>query len=183
MQSTTDQRDHLKNAAIAAAAPTAVTPEQGAVWAYPQPHFSAEDNAFTVAVSLLSRVHLSGRVDLLSPEQTALVGEGLAVYRALRGRLPDAVPLWPLGLPGWNDDWVSLALRTADETYVLVARRAGERTAVLPLRHLSGQLCSAEVIFPVTLPTHLAWDDARGKLTIELPASPAARLVRLHRRR
>ncbi|MET8260187.1 alpha-galactosidase [Micromonospora sp. NPDC005205] len=182
VQSTTDQRDHLKIAAIAAAAPTAVTPEQGAVWAYPQPHFTAEENAFTVAVSLLSRVHLSGRVDLLSPEQTALVGEGLAVYRALRGRLPDAVPLWPLGLPGWNDDWVSLALRTADETYVLVARRAGERTAVLPLRHLAGQLCSAEVIFPVTLPTQLAWDDDEGKLTIELPPSPAARLVRLHGR-
>ena len=40
LQSTSDQQDPVKYAAIAAAAPTAVTPEQSATWAYPQPEWS-----------------------------------------------------------------------------------------------------------------------------------------------
>ncbi|MEU1852203.1 hypothetical protein ABZ499_23745 [Streptomyces sp. NPDC019990] len=39
LQSTSDQQDPLRYPPIAAAAPTAVPPEQGAVWAYPPPEF------------------------------------------------------------------------------------------------------------------------------------------------
>ncbi|XUL93865.1 alpha-galactosidase [Streptomyces galilaeus] len=68
--STSDQQDPLCYAPIAAAAPSAVTPEQGAVWAYPQPEYSQALNSFTMVSSLLGRVHLSGRIDLLAAEQS-----------------------------------------------------------------------------------------------------------------
>ena len=37
LQSTSDQQDFLRYPPIAAAAPAAITPEQAAIWAYPQP--------------------------------------------------------------------------------------------------------------------------------------------------
>src|SRR5690606_39750966 len=109
-----DNQDPLLTAAVAAAAPTAVTPEQGAVWAYPDPGWSEERIAFSLASPLLGRVHLAGQIHRLDERRTALVREAVAAYRRIRHRLPAALPFWPLGLPGWHDDVVALGLRDDD---------------------------------------------------------------------
>lgn len=160
IQSLTDQQDHRLIPPIAAAAPLAVPPEQGAVWAYPQPHFSAAENAFTLASALLGRIHLSGRLDLLDTRQSALVERAVNVYKTYRHVLPTAVPHWPLGLPGWDDGVVCLALESAGEHwYVLVWRREesldGRRRVEVPLpglrgnaaRTISGSAMNIEVLF------------------------------------
>jgi hypothetical protein len=67
VQSTSDQVDPVLYAAITASAASVVTPEQAAVWAYPQPDWSGDLNDLTLVNALLGRVHLSGRVDQLSP--------------------------------------------------------------------------------------------------------------------
>src|SRR5690606_33646092 len=107
IQSTSDNQDPLLYAAIAAAAPTAVTPEQGAVWAYPDHRWSRQRNAFTLVNSLLGRVHLGGRLDLLDAAQADDVRAAMEVYKGIRADLRHALPFWPLGLPGWRDDVVS----------------------------------------------------------------------------
>ncbi|MFJ5999842.1 hypothetical protein [Streptomyces sp. NPDC092370] len=71
LQSTSDQQNLHLYASIAVSAPTAVTPEQGAVCAYPQPEDSLDEVAFTMANALLGRIHLSGRVPELGPEARA----------------------------------------------------------------------------------------------------------------
>lgn len=76
-----------------------------------------------MASAFLGRVHLSGRLTELTPEARALVHEATAVYKAIRGDLPGAVPLWPLGLPAWDDPWITLALRAPTATYITVWRR------------------------------------------------------------
>ncbi|MBR7828865.1 alpha-galactosidase [Actinospica sp. MGRD01-02] len=114
IQSLTDQQDHRLMPPIAAAAPLAVPPEQGAVWAYPQPEFTDAENTFTLASALLGRVHLSGRIDLLDPARAALVKRAMDVYKSYRHVLPTAIPRWPLGLPAWDDGLVCLALEAAD---------------------------------------------------------------------
>ncbi|MEU6784925.1 hypothetical protein ABZ912_37490 [Nonomuraea angiospora] len=81
LQSTSDQQDLQLYAPVAASAPTAVPPEQGAVWAYPQPADSLDEVAFTMANALLGRIHLSGRVPELDPDARALVHEAVAVYK------------------------------------------------------------------------------------------------------
>jgi len=124
IQSLTDQQDHRLMPPIAAASPLAVPPEQGAVWSYPQPDFTDAENAFTLASALLGRVHLSGRLDLLDEEQAALIKRALTTYKSYRHALPTAVPRWPLGLPGWDDALICLALEAAEgDWYVLVWRR------------------------------------------------------------
>ncbi|MEU6665676.1 hypothetical protein [Streptomyces sp. NPDC046727] len=87
LQSTSDQQNLHHSAPIAASAPTAVTPEQGAVWAYPQPDDSLDEVALTMAGALLGRIHLSGRPPKPGPEARALVHEAVAVYKAVRGDL------------------------------------------------------------------------------------------------
>ncbi|KAJ4291285.1 hypothetical protein N0V88_006288 [Collariella sp. IMI 366227] len=90
LQSTSDQQDPVLYAAIAAAAPTAVTPEQSATWAYPQAEWSDEINALTVINSLLGRVYLSGRLDKMGESQLELVREGMRVYEGIKGLVKTA---------------------------------------------------------------------------------------------
>ncbi|KAE8392586.1 glycoside hydrolase superfamily [Aspergillus alliaceus] len=85
LQSTSDQQDPDSYGAIAAALPTTMTPEQGAIWAYPQPEWHDETNAMTV-VNSLGRIHLSGRLDILKPHQFGLIKQGMDIYRILAPR-------------------------------------------------------------------------------------------------
>ena len=90
-----------------------------------------------MANALLGRIHLSGRITELGPEARALVHEAVAVYKSIRADLPQAVPVWPLGLPAWEDPWIALALRTPATTYVTAWRRpGGEPTTILRLPQL-----------------------------------------------
>ncbi|MER5227399.1 hypothetical protein [Streptomyces flaveus] len=97
--------------------------------------------------ALLGRIHLSGLLPELAPDALALVHEAVAVHKAIRGDLATAVPAWPLGLPGWDDPWLALALHNAattdalDTVYVTVWWRPGdgsEESAVLPFPSLRG---------------------------------------------
>ncbi|MBR7828255.1 alpha-galactosidase [Actinospica sp. MGRD01-02] len=160
LHSVTDQTDFHRLPAIAAAAPMAVTPEQSAMWAYPVPAMTDRETAFNLAGALLGRIHLSGRLDLLRPEQEALVHQALAAYRELRPHLPAALPHWPVGLPAWRDGWVALALETDGPDrdspvagYVLAWRRDAD---------------------------DLAWHQEVRSLTVRLPEWSAV-LVRLTR--
>ncbi|ONK11046.1 alpha-galactosidase [Streptomyces sp. MP131-18] len=180
LQSTSDQQDHLRYPPIAAAAPTAVPPEQGAVWAYVQPEFGDEENAFILAGALLGRVHLSGRLDRMSPAQLGRVREAVGVYRSIRQDLPDAVPFWPLGLPAWTDPWTALGLRAGRASYLTVWRReGGGPDAVLPLPHLRGRAAGVEVLFPAGSAGGAAWSAALGELAVTLPRPGTALLLRL----
>ncbi|MFE0930419.1 alpha-galactosidase [Streptomyces mutabilis] len=137
VQSLTDQQDARLIAAIAAAAPACVPPEQGAVWAYPDREQTDAEIAFTMISSMLGRIHLSGRLDLLDAHQLGEVARAVAVYRTYRHRLPDAVPSWPLGLPGWRDEWLALALDLGTERLLAVWRR-GADTSVKEIRIPAG---------------------------------------------
>ncbi|MFF4799574.1 alpha-galactosidase [Streptomyces sp. NPDC001351] len=183
LQSTSDQQNLQLYAPIAASAPTAVTPEQGAVWAYPQPEDSLDEVAFTMASALLGRIHLSGRVPELGPEARALVHEAVAVYKAIRADLPQAVPSWPLGLPAWDAPWIALALHTSATTYLTAWRRPGaEPSATLRLPHLRGSHIHADPLYPSISQATTTWDPGTGGLSLTLPTAPSAVLLRLARR-
>ncbi|MFE6092621.1 alpha-galactosidase [Streptomyces massasporeus] len=182
LQSTSDQQNLHHYAPIAASAPTAVTPEQGAVWAYPQPEDSLDEVAFTMASALLGRIHLSGGLPELGPEARALVHEAVSAYKAIRTDLPQAVPSWPLGLPGWDDPWVALALHTPATTYLTVWRRAGgEATTTLRLPERAGGAARAEVLYPAAGQAVAVWNPDTADLTVTLPTAPSAALLRITR--
>lgn len=180
LQSTSDQQDPIRYAAIAAAIPTAVTPEQGATWAYPQPGWDDEKNVMTVVNSLLGRIHLSGRLDLLSPTQLALVTEGMSLYKEIRSDLPTSSPFWPLGLPTWHGEWLALGLAVQDKCYVAVWRRGGTDACDLPIKPLHGHdKVQVELIYPKTFQAEAQWRCDTGSLHVRLAAKVSARLFRL----
>jgi alpha-galactosidase len=180
LQSTSDQQNLVRYAPIAAAAPTAVTPEQGAVWAYPRPEDSPDEVAFTMASALLGRIHLSGLLPDLGSEARVLVNEALAVYKDIRADLPHALPSWPLGLPAWDDPWVALALTVPDTTYVTVWRRHSEEsTTTLSLPHLRGAAVRVDVLYPTNSRAVAGWNQDSAELTLTLVGVPAAVLLRL----
>ncbi|MFI6123593.1 alpha-galactosidase [Streptomyces sp. NPDC051064] len=180
LQSTSDQQDPLRYPPIAAAAPTAVPPEQGAVWAYPQPGYTDDEIAFTLGGALLGRIHLSGHLDHMSARQLALVRDALDTYKGLRHELPRAVPWWPLGLPAWTDEWLALGMRGRGVTYLSVWRRAGERERLLPVPHLAGRAVTAEILHPSAPAGRVSWRPGSTELLVEVDGDrPVCLLVRL----
>jgi alpha-galactosidase len=180
LQSTSDQQDFLRYPPVMAAAPAAITPEQAASWAYPQPGFSDKEIVFTLCGTLLGRVHLSGHIDQMNDAQRRLVADAVDVYKRIRDGLPDALPFWPLGLPGWYDSWLALGMRAPTATYLLVWHRDGDLAEVtLPVPHLRGTAVAPEVLYPRGGHDPVGWNPGRGELTVALPGTPAACLVRL----
>jgi len=176
LQSTSDQQDPALYAAIAAAVPTAVIPEQSATWAYPQGEWSDETNAMCVVNSLLGRIHLSGRLDHLQPRQYDLIADGMRVYKEIRSLLKDALPFWPLGLPKWHDDWIALGMKTPGQDMLLsVWRRGGPVKYAIPFP-CGGRSSTlyARLLYPSQLPATTSISGA--VLNIELPNVPCARL-------
>ncbi|WP_405522463.1 alpha-galactosidase [Streptomyces canus] len=182
LQSTSDQQDLLRYPPIAAAAATAVAPEQAAVWAYPQPDHTPDRIAFTLTGALLGRIHLSGFLDRMNDEQFELVRSAIRVYKDIRPEIAGARPFWPLGLPDWEDGWIAHGLRGRDATLVAVWRREradAPESRTLTLAHLRGVEAWPEVLQPTTADATVEWGAAEGKLTVGLPRSDTAVLLRL----
>ncbi len=177
LQSTSDQQDPLRYVPIAAAAPSAMTPEQAATWAYPQPDWPADVNDVTLLNPLLGRIHLSGRLADLDATAAARVAEAVAVYKAYRHRIPHALPSWPLGLPGWEDSHVALALTDDEGTLLQVWRRGGTTTVVVPLPALAGRGITPRTLFGTA--ADVRWDPAAGTLTVVFAGDPGGLLVAL----
>jgi alpha-galactosidase len=164
LQSTSDQQDYLRYPPIAAAAPAAIAPEQAAVWSYPQPEFTNDEIAFTMASAMLGRV-----------------------------AIPQSTAFWPLGLPRWDAPWVALGLRGphtpgrpgARAVSLLTVWRRGpepdDKTGQItfPMPHLRGAAVTAEVLYPRHAGARASWNATDDTLTMRLPGLPSACVVRL----
>jgi alpha-galactosidase len=181
LQSTSDQEDPVRYAAIAASVTSAVTPEQSAIWAYPQPSWSNELNALTVVNSLLGRVHLSGHLNELSERQHQLITDGVAVNKRICRKLRHGVPFWPLGIPRWSDEWLAFGYDCGDNRYLSVWCRGGEETCSFPIHGLEGKALRTECLYPARMPGDACWNASKGSLTVTLPAVPSARLFLLQK--
>jgi len=180
VQSTSDQQDLRRYPPIAAAAATAVLPEQAASWAYPQPDHSDDEIAFSLAVPMLGRVHLSGRLDAMDAHQRALVAEAVTAYKGHRGAITTSTAFWPLGLPGWDDAWVVHGLHDAARGAALLTlwrRDGGEDALEVPLPQ-GLDAATAEIVFPRTSRARTAAAED-GALVVTLPAPWTAVVLRL----
>jgi alpha-galactosidase len=181
IQSTSDQQDPIRYAVVSAAIATAVTPEQSASWAYPQPEWSDETNALTVVNSLLGRVHLSGALHRLSEPQLSLIRDGMDVYKRIRHDIKDTTPFWPLGLPAWHDDWLAVGLKAPECLYVAVWRRGGGTSCSLPIPSIKkGSTVTVDFLYPLGFEIETAWDSEKGTLEVKLPSTVCARLLKIN---
>lgn len=179
LQSTSDQQDYRRYATIAAAAPASILPEQAGSWAYPQPAMDDEAIAFTMVNAMLGRLYLSGPLDRMNESQLELIGDGVAVYKALRAGIADAVPFWPLDLPGWFDDDVALGLTSPGTAHLAVWHRGDGSVLTLDLPDSLGAPTAVETVYPSSLPDWNPKLDDMGRLLLSPTAAPSARLFRI----
>jgi hypothetical protein len=183
LQSTSDQQDPVLYAPIAAAAPASLLPEQAGNWAYPQAGMHPELFTLSLVNAILGRMYLSGYLNRMSPPEIALVTEAVTAQKTVVADIRSAHPVWPLGLPGWEDPWVALGLSAPGESLRLALwRRPGaEDTVRVPLPAFAGRSIEVDAFFPVEQRGwSWAWDAGAGELTVTVTApAPTARVLTL----
>ena len=180
IQSTSDQTDYLKYASIAANAPTAVTPEQSAIWSYPLSGATREQTIFNCVNSCLMRIHQSGNMEVLAEDKKDIVREEFDFYRKIRQDIPKALPFWPIGLAKDGDDWMSMGLDWEDRRVIAIWRIKGKDTCELPLPKYKGKDIQVKVAFPTgDLACTATWNSDRGVIEVMLPEEKTARILEI----
>lgn len=181
VQSISDQTDYFRMAPIAAACQAAIPPEQAAAWTYPIPDNSRDAVIFNMINPMLMRIHLSGRPDQLSPEHLALVKQAIAYYKMIRKDIKQSLPFWPLGMPAFNDPWISMGLRYESRNYLAIWRmKNSEKSCHLPIKHLRGSDVIVRAGYPTDGDESYEWDKHTGVLHIEIPNQLSACVLELH---
>lgn len=181
IQSTSDTEDYIKYSTIAANAPSALTPEQAAVWSYPLKEGDDEEAVFNMVNAMLLRIHQSGHLAQISRERFALVKEGIDYYKKIRRDLRQGLPFWPLGPASYQDGWASVAIVSGKKTYMAVWRRGSqESTVTLPHKCLRGKKAEAVCAYPADgRGCRFAWNNTLGELTVELSEKISARIFEI----
>ena len=166
-----------------------VLPEQAGVWSYPVDQWvydpenekasdslvSTERVALNMVNSLLGRVHLASRIQLLSEEKQALIQEGIDVYNAMTAHKLSAVPYLPKGYTQFGDTFVAAGLRTDEKVYLALWNLHGERDVTLPLPEISAK--DIRVAYPASLPTDYSF--TQDSLTVRFTQDEQARLFEI----
>lgn len=180
IQSTSDQSGYLQYASIAANAPSALTPEQAAIWSYPMSESTREETIFNCVSSCLLRIHQSGHMGVLAQDKKEIVKEQLAYYKTIRKDIPQARPFWPLGLAKEGDDWMSLGMDMGEKIMLAVWHIKGNHSCELPLLQWKGKELNINVAFPKNdTCCGLQWDKENGRLKVTLPEEKMARLLEI----
>ena len=161
LQSTSDQTEYAITSHIAAAAATAVLPEQAAVWSYPidswvggfaatsewaNANVSDEQIIMNMINSFLGRMHLASHLELLNEEKFALVKEGVKYYNSIRAAKKKALPYLPLGFTNFGNTLVASGLLTDERLYLAVWNLGGDKKVSIPLEGVAPKV--AKVAYP-----------------------------------
>lgn len=180
IQSTSDQDDYKKYCTISANAPSALCPEQAAVWSYPMTNGDKEEVVFNMINAMMLRIHQSGHLVNIVPERKALVKEAIDVYKKMRKDIKKALPFWSLGTSAFSDEWVSLGLKTENTAYIAVWKRESSKDAcVLPVEFLRGKNVEISCIYPSFNKESFAFNKEAGTVTVKLSENYSARLFKL----
>lgn len=186
IQSTSDQEDYRNYATISANASAGLTPEQAAVWSYPQRDGDEEETIYNMVNTLLLRIHQSGHLAELSDVRKALVKEGIDYYKSIRAHIKKALPVWPLGYADNLDQWLAFALKTESKAYMAVWRRGGEDEIEVPLKQIwKGQRPGrVSMAYPKeSMEKNCSWEYRKdeGILKIKFNQTVMARLFEIER--
>jgi alpha-galactosidase len=156
-----------------------VLPEQLAVWSYPKAGESLDSTAFNMVNAMLTRIHQSGTLATLDPENARLVKESIRLYKdQLRSYIPRMVPFFPLGTANINDTQspVAVGLKGADRSFIAVWRLAGEEIVRIPLPSHG----KARILYPTELGVGLTAEP--GAISLNFPRPYMAVLVEVRPR-
>lgn len=181
IQSTSDQTHYDLYPSISCMAGSAVTPEQAAVWSYPNWETGDEEEAvFNMVNAMLGRIHQSGFLNQLPEANFARVKEGIACYKSIRQDIKTALPRFPLGLVTFDSPWAAAALDCGSHWYLSVWRKDGKNeTQEIPVVVPGGKSVKATCIYPKGLPVSYEYDEEKQVLRVTLQEKLRARVFQL----
>ncbi|WMJ86280.1 glycoside hydrolase family 36 protein [Anaerocolumna sp. MB42-C2] len=180
IQSTSDQDNYRCYCTIAANSPSGLTPEQSAIWSYPLTEGDKEEVVFNMVNAILLRIHQSGHLANLSTERKELVKEALDIYKSIRQKLKTGLPVWPLGLSEYSDEWVSFGLQCEETLYLAVWRREGSNhNCTLPIPAFNSKAVEAKCLYPSYSKVPYSWDSQAGEFNVTMDGDYMARLFKL----
>ncbi len=171
IQSVTDQEEVAKTAYIAATAPTAVLPEQAAIWAYPLKTDSLGLVEENIANALLQRLYLSGQILDLGEKEISAIKDGVELYKGIRGEIAESVPFYPIGFPNRNGGTICVGFEYKNCKRILVCGAEEKDIDV----QITVDCTSAKILYPRNTAAEVACKD--NKLNIRLPEKCTAVIV------
>lgn len=180
IQSSSDQTDYRKNAAIAAAVPSLVTPEQCAVWSYPLRDGDKEEVICNMVNSMLCRIHQSGHLAEINNESFKYIQEGIKYYKSIRHDIPNGIPFWPIKMPALDDQWIAYGLLCSRVCYLALWRMQSENDIIeIPLEKFNGENISVKMGYPEDI--DLSWNINKIKniLTIRNKYNYSGRILEI----
>ena len=106
--------------------------------------------------------------------------EALDVYKSIRQELKTGLPIWPLGLSDYSDEWVSFGLTCNKTIYLAVWRREGENHTInLPVPSLEGQEVKVSCVYPAYSEVPYHWEKQRSSLGVTIFGDYMARLFKI----
>jgi alpha-galactosidase len=154
----------MQIARIVAAAPTMLLPEQNGNWAVPEPSHDPGLLASTMLCGAVGRLHIAGKLSELSDAQMAVVQQAVLLHKAIRADIARSVPVWPLGLPGYHDEWICLGLRAPEMLLLAVWRRTGTCQQIDIAVEGVGE---AELLFPSSIAGSYEFHPGQLRLALE----------------
>ncbi|MBE6591719.1 MAG: hypothetical protein E7646_06725 [Ruminococcaceae bacterium] len=188
LSSTSDQIHYYLYPYIVGNIFSSVIPEQAAVWSYPvnSVAYKAEGEkvdkvlsnelvAMNMINSLLGRIHLASRLNLLSESKLELIKKGIEYYNYMTPYKLDSVPYYPCGHTRWGDNKVCVGLNCGKKLFLAIWHLGGEKSFAVDLSKLD--IKSVKVGYPDTLSTSFSLRDKL--LTVEFNSEECARLFEI----
>lgn len=173
IQSISDREDFVGTAYIAAAAPTAVLPEQSGVWACAGKGKAKNEAELLMVNALMQRLYLSGRIDIAEEETLKTVREGIELFKSIRAEIPASHPYYPLGLPRTDEKIICLGFDYGTCRRIAVwSFNNEESVAVIPAEYNM-----ARIIYPSASGVKIAGES--GALEVSFPGELSAAIIEL----
>lgn len=180
IQSTSDQTNYELYPSISAMAASAVTPEQAAVWSYPDYEKDEEETCFNMVNAMLGRIHQSGWLNKLPEKNFNRVKEAITYYKSIRNEIKTAIPRFPLGIIGFDAPWAAAALDCGTHWYMSVWRKDGENdTQEIPIDVPKGKILDIECVYPKGLPVEYKYNRGKCAVKVTLNNKRRARVFKL----
>ncbi len=190
--STSDQTDYKLYPYIAGNILSAVLPEQAAVWSYPvdlklpigtvkdptmqwvDENVTDEQVVINMVNSLLGRMHLASRVNLLNDTRKNLVKEGIDYFKYLSNKKVDGYPFFPFGFTEFGKENVACGIINKNVIYLGVWNLCGDKTLEIPIQR---KIVSVKVGYPKTMETNYRFNEE--KLFVDFSCEYQARLFEI----
>ena len=173
LQSVSDAAYYNEFAHMGVMAPLAVIPEQTGIWVVPTNENNLNQNASASINSMLNRMYISGRIDLLREEDFASLKKSVEVYKSFRDDLINCSPIFPCGTCNYDSEWMIGGRITEDKGAIYLSvtnMRSKTSEKEICINEYEGKEFSAEILYP----SFVGKAEVKGgKLIVDLPEKSA----------